>query len=1050
MTRLLDWTNSTSLHRLPLAREHQEPHLLDLEEVIEYAAQMLPAEGPITGFSFLNPLHAFEHMPFEEAVKVGLHLIGGQPYLSEDRYREEVKRDRIRTVDLQAVVEEDLGKRGWETIAGLCSRISLRMAMLQNRIVSGTPGVVQWHMAETEALTKFRSDIPRQHRDRIFTSTFRWVVRDIINNGSVDGGYQPPGANDARRLHVLWPLLERFGDVAKIDPGRDASQWSDASWEAFTVQALWRICQSGIAEAEHHVEPPPLKVRPREVLLQATGLDSDTLVQEVMIRYCAAFADQGYANWPLECRELGFYKAFLRVYRSPGGPPHHWMRGLDRELARLDDAGISPLQSIHESLELLGISSGEWEDFFPRTVLAMRGWASMIRQMDVRGDRFPVPAPRGTLTDFLAVYLILERFAVAEVAHEGLSYRGPLKGVREEALKRVKFSEPDLDQRTYMLFQLAQIQGWTPVDLHALTEAQWGTLVAEVEAFTNLERRRIFQLAFERQYQIGALDALSLHTRRQPKLRPTPRFQACFCIDAREESFRRHLEETCPDMETFGAAGFFSVPIYFRGAAEANFVPLCPVIMQPKHWMSEEAVIPLQEMHRRRAQSRRLVGTASREFEVGSRSFAVGALLTAGLGVLASLPLVARVLFPRLTGQLERTANSFFDPPSITRLIVERTAEQPGPEQGQQGLTLEEMATVGERVLRDLGLTSNFGRLFFFVAHRSACLNNPHKSAYDCGACTGPGGPNGRALCIILNDLRVRKIIAERGLHIPEDTWFVAGYHNTALDSVVFYDLDLLPRTHLKEFEFAMEVFETACERNAHERCRRFDSAPLNISLADARRHVENRAEDLAQVRPEFGNATNALCVVGRRERTRGLYMDRRCFLHSYDATQDDEDGTILARILSAVVPVCQGINLQYYFSSVDSPGWACGSKLPHNVTSLLGVMDGAASDLRPGLPWQGVEIHEPLRLMFVIETTPEVMFKVLKHDSTIDRIIRNHWSHLALLSPHSNELRVFRDGEFHLYHPDNLSLSQVRASTDWYRGSRSNLAFAQIEPSNN
>ena len=35
--------------------------------------------------------------------------------------------------------------------------------------------------------------------------------------------------------------------------------------------------------------------------------------------------------------------------------------------------------------------------------------------------------------------------------------------------------------------------------------------------------------------------------------------------------------------------------------------------------------------------------------------------------------------------------------------------------------------------------------------------------------------------------------------------------------------------------------------------------------------------------------------------------------------------------------------------------------------------MDGAASDLRPGLPWQMVEIHEPMRILFVVETTPEV-----------------------------------------------------------------------------
>ncbi|MBC8112803.1 MAG: DUF2309 family protein, partial [Candidatus Saccharimonas sp.] len=229
------------------------------------------------------------------------------------------------------------------------------------------------------------------------------------------------------------------------------------------------------------------------------------------------------------------------------------------------------------------------------------------------------------------------------------------------------------------------------------------------------------------------------------------------------------------------------------------------------------------------------------------------------------------------------------------------------------------------------------------------------------------------------------------------------------------------------------------------ERCRRFHSAPLNLSITDAHRHVEGRSEDLAQTRPEFGNATNAVCFVGRRERTRGLYLDRRCFMQSYDPAQDDERLSILGRILAPVVPVCEGINLQYFFSYIDSPGWGCGTKLPHNVTSLLGVMDGAASDLRPGLPWQGVEIHEPLRLLFVIETTPEGIRQIMDRDPLVGKILRNGWSQLALLNPQSAEILVYRQGEFFPYRPDITELPRAESSLDWYRGSREHLEFAEI-----
>jgi uncharacterized protein YbcC (UPF0753/DUF2309 family) len=238
---------------------------------------------------------------------------------------------------------------------------------------------------------------------------------------------------------------------------------------------------------------------------------------------------------------------------------------------------------------------------------------------------------------------------------------------------------------------------------------------------------------------------------------------------------------------------------------------------------------------------------------------------------------------------------------------------------------------------------------------------------------------------------------------------------------------------------------EEACDRDAHERSRRFSSAPLTLSLKGARQHVEGRAEDLAQVRPEWGHATNAICIIGRRKRTRGLFLDRRSFLNSYDPTQDDENSTILTRLLQAAVPVCGGINLEYYFSYVDNLGFGCGTKLPHNITSLIGVMDGAASDLRTGLPWQMVEIHDPVRLLFVIETTAEKMLSIMDRHPAIGQPIRNGWVQLAILDPHSPAIQMFQEGEFHDYVPQATRLPHAATSIDWYRGWRDHLEFAVI-----
>ena len=143
--------------------------------------------------------------------------------------------------------------------------------------------------------------------------------------------------------------------------------------------------------------------------------------------------------------------------------------------------------------------------------------------------------------------------------------------------------------------------------------------------------------------------------------------------------------------------------------------------------------------------------------------------------------------------------------------------------------------------------------------------------------------------------------------------------------------------------------------------------------------------------------------------------------------------------------PVCGGINLEYYFSHVDNPGYGCGTA-PAQHHPLLGVMDGAASDLRTGLPWQGVEIHEPVRLMIVCEVAGDVLLRVLERNPMMKQMVGKRWVQLAVLDPHSQRISLFRDGAFQGYRPEAKHLPQAASSIDWYRGWRDFLEFVEIE----
>ena len=361
------------------------------------------------------------------------------------------------------------------------------------------------------------------------------------------------------------------------------------------------------------------------------------------------------------------------------------------------------------------------------------------------------------------------------------------------------------------------------------------------------------------------------------------------------------------------------------------------------------------------------------------------------------------------------------------------------------GFSLDEMVGIVKGTLEFMSLLKDFAPLVICLGHGSRSMNNPHEAAHDCGACGGGrGGPNARLFAHMANDPRVRARLAEQGIVIPDSTWFVGGYHNTADDAVDLYESWRVPEAWRALLVEARGALDEARRLDALERCRKFEAVPLGVTPAEALLHVENRIEDLAQPRPEYGHCTNAICLVGRREWSKGLFLDRRAFLCSYDPDVDP-DGAILSRLLAMAVPVGAGINLEYWFSVVDNTGYGCGTKLPHNITGLIGVMDGHQSDLRTGLPWQMVELHEPVRLLCVVEATPARLLAVAAEHPAVGRLVVNGWVQLASLDPETGELLFFEDGAFRPWQPERRTTPEVSSSLEWMRGTRGFLPAATI-----
>jgi uncharacterized protein YbcC (UPF0753/DUF2309 family) len=963
----------------PLPRQHHLAH------VIDHLAHLLPAQGPISIFIHHNTLHAFEEMPFEDAVEHAATRFNCQPFLSEARYRANVASGRILARDVESLLVEDLGSGSSEQIADVGTRLELWRRIVLHGIPAASGRTLSWLLEETDVLSRFRLDLPRD-------------------------------------AHLA---------LSELSAGHQ-----DRTLERQAVRHLWDACLGAVGRADPtRVTDAPAIVRHRDLLFAATGIDSDGWVHAVLIRFLAGYLDQGLAYWAMPHRDLGIYGCFIELYATSlaaqCGP---WARTLPLLVRDDRAAGRTALTSIERSLAELGVADDEYEEYLTATLLALRGWAGMVRQIEERPDRVPAKELPSTLSGYLAVRLLLERAALDYAARHVLALHEPLASLRRFLRPRVPARAAlTAQERAWSLFHVAQLCGldasiveqWTPDDL--------AQIESELQTLTSVRQRCVLHRAYERTARHRLYGALVRHAPPEPPIAPT--FQAIFCIDEREESFRRHLEETDPRVETFGTPGFFSVAMYHRGATDAHPRPLCPVVIRPEHFVPEIGEQADAFMERSRRAQRRAAGFLGYNVHLGSRMLVRGAVLMTALGGIMLIPLVLRVVFPWLASRLGRVRETSIAP-ARTRLRVERD-EAPPPIGKYAGFTLTEMAAIVRRVLEDIGIAGRLSPLVFVVGHGSISLNNPHESAHDCGACGGGrGGPNARAFAQMANDPRVRELLAREGLRIDASTWFVGAERNTCNNTVTFFDDDLVPGDVRPLLERARDEFDTARRREAHERCRRFDAVPTWYPALAAQAHVEGRAADLAQPRPEYGHATNAFCVIGRRSRTAGLFLDRRAFLVSYDPTRDEE-GAILARVMAAVVPVVAGISLEYYFSYVDPAGYGCGTKLPHNVTSLLGVMDGAQSDLRTGLPWQMVEIHEPTRLAIVVEGVPDRVRSVVQANPSIARLVANRWIWLACLDPHSGAVWELRSGQFVSHAPERRLPIVTGDSASWYQGKR-------------
>jgi hypothetical protein len=685
-----------------------------------------------------------------------------------------------------------------------------------------------------------------------------------------------------------------------------------------------------------------------------TDVGTVRAVSQLVAAWCAVFVDEAGVPWPMPGRERGFFRAWRelarhdrRLRRLAGPTGMRW-------LAQLPDR---PVEALEASLDALGVG-GDRVDALREHLGRLPGWAGYAR-WNGEWTQPDHDRPSLRLVDLLAAQVA----ATAAAAH-GAAAPQPAPDQNE-------VDEKLLEDRVAAVLAALGSTSDDPFVTSAVRDV--------LQQVPPPVRKSMWLEAQEGNFRDRLLGLL---TRLDPSpATERPDVQAAFCIDARSEGLRRHLE-ACGPYDTLGFAGFFGVPVRWRPLGSTQSQPRCPPLLTPEHEVAEQPLVPNGALRYLTAQ--RAAGAGLEAFHAPKGSlhgpFALAEAAGYVIGPVAAARTLAPAMMRRLTGLVTRRVTS-----PQTRPAVEAEHDD------GSGLTLEERTSFGESVVRTMGLT-RFARLVVLCGHGSHNVNNPHASSYDCGACGGaPGGPSARVVVAILNDPGVRSALEERGIAVPDDTRFVAAQHDTVSDVVTVLDREAVPVSHERLVAAFERDVAVAGERLARERAERLPGNPAKVRV---------RGHDWAQVRPEWGLAANAAFVIGPRSITAELDLACRVFLHNYDA-ESDGDGDALETILTAPLVVGQWISAQYYFSSVDPDQFGAGDKTLHNPVGGIGVVLGEGGDLQVGLPAQAVgigerRIHEPLRLLAVVQAPLERTEAIIQRNEVLQQLFGGKWMTLA------------------------------------------------------
>lgn len=543
------------------------------------------------------------------------------------------------------------------------------------------------------------------------------------------------GGHMVSHLDVLRAVMLAGGHATQSSGGSAMAEASSEEAAGRVANVSEWLVRSLPWEAREHREPLvscAAEEWPAEETMAAWcdrtfGTDITDQINRQMIKWCAAFCDEGDAAWPMPRREETFFRAWKAAARYDLS-----LRclGITRVSSKIPALADRPEDVLLESLEMLQVPHSTWQQYLSLHLAALPGWAGFIKWREEQEAYAWQVAYRIDLVKYLAVRLFYERELVAAACRKSLRCEGTAHAVREYGrrypyslwfkrasvsgdLPNAMLSEAARLQRrgtctdataweqqcrrwyeqqlacartgtaeARLLVTIAEVLGVPPSLITSTHLHDVSVLLAWLRAFTPLQQRLTWLEAFERSHQDEVLHKLEaaddgddrgLSPGRQ-SARPLAQF--VFCIDVRSEVFRRHLEQR-GGYDTFGFAGFFGLPFSYRALDEQPELALCPVLLKPKHLIREVPRTYQDSRAERRKQSTRLVKAGHELLHDLKHNVVTPYVMVEAIGWFFLLPFIGKTLCPRWYHRVTSWVQSKILPAVATTLTVDKfsTAE---------------------------------------------------------------------------------------------------------------------------------------------------------------------------------------------------------------------------------------------------------------------------------------------------------------------------------------------------------------------------------------